>query len=77
METPSQSQKAFNATKEGQMAMCQSAMSVSTVLIINNKVRSLGGAFWQNEMIETANAPLLEAIKSDLIDEYNRLVTAK
>jgi hypothetical protein len=67
-------QKAFNATPAGQRAMCTDATSRSVVLILNRKVRSLGGEAWNDGMIETANPSTLNAIREDLLPIYNRLV---
>lgn len=52
------------------------ATSRSVALMLNRKVRQLGGesAAWADAMIETANDMTLHAIKNDLIDVYNSLV---
>lgn len=67
-------QRAFNATMAGQRAMCDDAASRSVVLLLNSKVRSLGGEAWNDSTIETANDSTLRAIREDLLPIYNRLV---
>jgi hypothetical protein len=70
-------QKSFNSTLAGQRALCEDASRRATVLLLNRKVRSLGGEgmAWCDKMIETANDSTLASIKNDLIDVYNSLVT--
>lgn len=69
-------QKTFNATAEGQRAMCTDAVSRSVVLLLNRKVRSLGGEAWDDKMIETASDQVLNSIREDLLPIYNKLVAA-
>lgn len=66
--------KAFNATPEGQHAMCADAASRSVVFLLNSKVRSLGGEAWDDTTIASANESTLKAIRDDLLPIYNRLV---
>lgn len=70
----SSEQKAFNATAAGQRALCADALNRSTVMLINTKVRSLGGEAWDDKTIATANDSTLRAIRDDLLPIYNRLV---
>ena len=67
-------QKAFNATPAGQRAMCMDALSRGVVMILNSKVRSLGGEAWDDNAIATANESTLRAIREDLLPIYNQLV---
>lgn len=75
MKTP-QSQREFNATSDGQKAMCADAASRATAFQMNSIIKSKGGIGWDHQMIETANPILLRAIKENLIEEYNALVSA-
>ncbi len=70
----SPSQKAFNATREGQMQMCADASSRATAFQMSKIIRSKGGDGWDDEMIATANPILLRAIKENLIEEYNAIL---
>lgn len=54
--------------------MCNDATSRAVVIILNRKVRSLGGAAWDDKMIESANDSTLRSISDDLITIYNALV---
>lgn len=72
MGTPEQ--RAFNATADGQKAMAADALNRSTVMLLNNKVRSLGGEAWADSMIASANESTLRAIMDDLLPIYNSLV---
>ena len=69
--------KAYNATREGQMAMAHDAASRATAFQINNVIKSKGGVGWSNDMIASADPVMLRAIKENLIEEYNSLVTPK
>lgn len=66
--------KSFNATPEGQKQMFYASSAVATVLILNSKVKQLGGSAWEAKEIEQANDIFLAAIKKELLEEYNRLV---
>ncbi len=55
--------------------MCTDATSRSVVLLLNRKVRSLGGAAWSDHTIETANESMLKSIREDLLPIYNQLVS--
>lgn len=69
-----QIQKQFNATREGQIALCNDATSISVALMLNRKIRENGGQGWDPSFIESANPVLLVSIKNDLILEWNSLV---
>ena len=69
--------KAYNATREGQMAMAHDAASRATAFQINNVIKSKGGVGWSNDMIASADPILLRSIKENLIEEYNSLVSQK
>ena len=57
--------------------MCDDATSRSVVLILNSKVRKLGGEAWADNAIATANPAMLTAIREDLMPIYNSLVAIK
>jgi len=73
---PTSEQKAFNATPAGQRAMCTDATHRSVVLLLNRKVRTLGGDAWDDTMIETANDSMLASIRDDLLPIYNQRVSS-
>lgn len=72
MKTPIQ--KDFVSTAEGQRSLCYAAGSRAVVSMLNTKVRSLGGAAWDDAMIATATQSTLNAIREDLLPIYNALV---
>ena len=55
--------KAYNATREGQMAMAHDAASRATAFQINNVIKSKGGVGWSNDMIASADPILLRSKK--------------
>ena len=69
--------KAYNATREGQMAMANDAASRAPAFHMNKIIKSKGGIGWPDDMIASAEPILLSAIKADLIEEYNGLVAQK
>jgi hypothetical protein len=69
------STKEFNATRNGQLALAYNGLSVSVVMLLNEKVKQLGGNPWQSDFIQTANQTTLKSIQEDLILEYNALLT--
>ena len=68
--------KAYNATRDGQVAMAHDAASRATAFQMNNIIKAKGGIGWPDDMIASAEPILLRSIKEDLIEEYNGLVTA-
>ena len=68
--------KAYNATRDGQMAMAHDASSRATAFQMNNIIKAKGGIGWPDDMIASAEPILLHSIKEDLVEEYNGLVTA-
>ena len=68
--------KAYNATRDGQMAMAHDAASRATAFQMNKIIKSKGGFGWPDDMIASAEPILLHSIKEDLVEEYNGLVTA-
>ena len=69
--------KAYNATLAGQMAMAYDAGSRATAFQMNNIIKSKGGIGWSDDMIANAEPVLLRSIKEDLLEEYNSLVSQK
>ncbi len=69
--------KAYNATRDGQMAMAYDASSRAVAFQINKIIKAKGGAGWSDDMIASANPVLLRSIKEDLLEEYNNLVSRK
>ena len=67
--------KAYNSTRDGQMAMAYDAGSRATAFQMNNFIKSKGGVGWDDGMIASADPVLLRSIKDDLLEEYNSLVT--
>lgn len=68
-------QREYNATANGQKDMAHSALSIGTALMMNSKIKQLGGTGWDAAMISSAGPSTLAAIKEDLLTEYNGLVT--
>ena len=69
--------KAYNATRDGQMAMAYDAASRATAFQMNKIIKSKGGIGWHDDMIASADPVLLRSIKEDLLEEYNGLVSHK
>ena len=69
--------KAYNATRDGQMAMAHDASSRAPAFQMNNIIKSKGGIGWSDDMIASADPVLLRSIKEDLLEEYNSLVSQK
>ena len=67
-------QKEYNATANGQKDMANAAASIGVALMMNSKIKQLGGMGWDAAMIANANPTTLAAIKQDLLAEYNNLV---
>ena len=68
--------KAYNATRDGQVAMAHDAASRAPAFQMNKIIKSKGGVGWPDDMIASAEPILLSSIKENLIEEYNGLVTA-
>ena len=66
--------KAYNATRDGQIAMANDAAARAPAFQMNNIIKSKGGVGWPDDMIASADPILLSAIKADMIEEYNSLV---
>jgi len=69
--------KAYNATREGQMAMAYDAASRAPAFQMNSIIKAKGGIGWPDDMIASADPVMLRSIKDDLLEEYNSLVTPK
>ena len=69
--------KAYNATRDGQIAMAYDAGSRAAAFHMNKIIKSKGGIGWPDDMIASANPILLSSIKEDMIEEYNGLVSPK
>ena len=69
--------KAYNATRDGQMAMAHDAGSRATAFQMNKIIKSKGGIGWPDDMIASAEPILLSSIKENMIEEYNSLVSQK
>lgn len=68
-------QRAFNSTRDGQIALCNKAAEISSALLLSKAIKAKGGTGWDDSFIESANPTLLVAIKNDLVREWNSLVT--
>jgi hypothetical protein len=68
-------QREYNATANGQKDMANAASSIGVALMMNSKIKQLGGTGWDADMIASASPSTLAAIKEDLLAEYNSLVT--
>ena len=69
--------KAYNATRDGQVAMAHDAASRAPAFQMNNIIKSKGGIGWPDDMIASAEPILLRSIKENLIEEYNGLVAGQ
>ena len=69
--------KAYNATREGQVAMAYDASSRAVAFQMNKIIKSKGGIGWPDGMIASAEPILLSSIKENMIEEYNSLVSQK
>ena len=69
--------KAYNATRDGQMEMAYDASSRALAFHMNKVIKSKGGIGWHDDMIASADPVLLSSIKADLLEEYNSLVSQK
>ncbi len=67
--------KAYNATRAGQMAMAYDASSRAVAFQMNKIIKAKGGVGWSDDMIASADPIMLRAIKENLIEEYNSLMT--
>ena len=67
--------KAYNATREGQVAMAHDAASRAPAFHMNKIIKAKGGIGWSDDMIASADPVLLRSIKEDLLEEYNSLMT--
>ena len=65
------------ASREGQMAMAYDASSRAPAFQMNGFIKAKGGIGWPDDMIASADPVLLSAIKEDLLEEYNSLVTTR
>jgi len=57
--------------------MAYDASSRAPAFQMNKIIKSKGGVGWPDDMIASAEPIMLRAIKEDLIQEYNALVTPK
>ena len=69
--------KAYNATRDGQMEMAYDAASRAPAFHMNKIIKSKGGVGWPDDMIASADPGLLRSIKENMIEEYNSLVATK
>ena len=69
--------KAYNATRDGQVAMAHDAASRAPAFQMNSIIKSKGGVGWSDDMIASADPVMLRSIKEDLLEEYNSLVSHK
>ena len=67
--------KAYNATRDGQIAMANDAAARAPAFQMNKMIKSKGGFGWPDDMIANAEPILLSAIKADMVEEYNSLVS--
>jgi len=67
--------KAYNATREGQIAMARDAASRAPAFHMNKIIKAKGGIGWSDDMIASADPVLLRSIKDDLIEEYNAIIS--
>ena len=59
------------------MAMAHDAASRATAFQMNNIIKAKGGIGWPDNMIASADPVMLSAIKENMIEEYNSLVSQK
>lgn len=64
----------FNATPEGQRAMFWRSHDVAKTLLVNSRVRKMGGSCWEDKVIEQADPAFLKTIWEDAVSEYNRCI---
>ena len=67
--------KAYNATRDGQVAMAHEAASRAPAFQMNKIIKSKGGVGWSDDMIASADPVLLRSIKDDLLEEYNAIIS--
>ena len=67
--------KAYNATRDGQIAMAHDAASRAPAFQMNNIIKAKGGIGWQDGMIASADPVMLRSIKEDLLEEYNAIIS--
>ena len=67
--------KAYNATRDGQVAMAHDAASRAPAFQMNKIIKSKGGIGWSDDMIASADPVLLRSIKEDLLEEYNAIIS--
>jgi hypothetical protein len=68
-------QKAFNATAAGQAAMAYDASSRAPAFQMNAIIKKKGGTGWPDDMIASADPVMLRAIKENLLEEYNEIIS--
>ena len=68
---------AYNATRDGQIAMAYDAASRAPAFQMNKIIKSKGGVGWPDDMIASAEQIILRSIKENLIEEYHSLVSQK
>jgi len=66
--------KAYNATRNGQMAMAYDASSRAVAFMMNKAIKAKGGIGWSDDMIASAGPVMLRSIKEDLLKEYNSVI---
>lgn len=63
--------KSFNATANGQKAMCYDASDRATAFTLAKWLRSRGMPAWDDAFISSCNKTILESIKADMLADYN------
>ena len=64
--------KAFNATVAGQLAMCYDADRRANAFILAKWLRQRGLPAWDDAFIASCNETTLASIKEDMLAKYNR-----
>ena len=68
---PSLSQRTFNATPAGQRAMCADASARANAFQIARILRARGIATYDDALIASASGATLDALKGELLADYN------
>ena len=75
MQTPFHTRK-FNATLEGQRAMCADADSKATAFIVAAFLRRRGIPTYDDAFIASLSGATLASVKAQLLADYNAAVSA-
>jgi len=75
MTTPLHTRQ-FNATPEGQRALCNAADSRATAFIMAAFLRKRGVVTYDDAFIASCNGATLASIKTELLADYNAAVKA-